>query len=135
MVAFHPGGGAGKRLKQGSNALFKLFGNRFWVVDEVSEDDQFCRLPLLSQLCNASQIGLLTIAGYRNAMGLQVISFAQMHISDQQETLLLHPQRFLRQKYEGLSFPVEADCAHASLLHECKPVMGKTSTIKTSWMR
>ena len=83
MVAFHPGGGAGKRLKQGSNALFKLFGNRFWVVDEVSEDDQFCRLPLLSQLCNASQIRLLTIAGDRNAMGLQVISFAQMHIGDQ----------------------------------------------------
>ena len=132
MVAFHPGGGAGKRLKQGSNALFKLFGNRFWVVDEVSEDDQFCRLPLLSQLCNASQIGLLTIAGDRNAMGLQVISFAQMHISDQQETLLLHPQRFLRQKHEGLSFPVETGCAHASLLPVCKPIMRETNTTKNS---
>ena len=51
-----------------------------------------------------------------------------MHISDQQKALLLHPQRLVGQKHQGLTVPVEAAGAHASLLPVCKPIMRETNT-------
>ena len=114
--------------------MFELAGDRFGVVNQVSQDDQLSWLPALTELGDALQIRPLAIAGDGNAMGLQVIGFAQVHISDQQELLLLHPQGLVGQEHQGLTVPVEAAGAHASLLPVCKPIMRETNTTRNSWL-
>ena len=84
MVALHPGDGAIQRIQQGHHPLFELAGDRFGVVNQIAQDDQFSWLPALAQLGDALQIRPLAIAWDGNAMGLQVIGFAQVHIGDQQ---------------------------------------------------
>ena len=91
MVALHPGGWAIERFQQGNHPLLKLFGDCFGVVNQITQDNQFSWLPAPAQLGNALQICSLTIAGNRNAMGLQMICFAEMDIGDQQQALLLNP--------------------------------------------
>ena len=91
MVALHPGGWAIERFQQGNHPLLKLFGDCFGVVNKIPQDNQFSWLPALIQLGNALQIRSLPIAGNSNAMGLQMICFAEMDIGDQQQALLLHP--------------------------------------------
>ena len=65
-------------------------------------------------------------------MGLQMIGFAQVHIGDQQQPLLLHPNSLFGQEHQSLPIPLEAADAHPSLLPVCKPIMRETNTTRNS---
>ena len=102
------------------------------MVNQIAQDDQLSRLPALAQLGDALQVRPFTVTGDGDAVGLQVIGFAQVHIGNEQQPLLLHPQGFLRQKHQGLPIPLEAADAHPSLLPVCKPIMRETNTTRNT---
>ena len=86
------------------------------MVNQIAQDDQLSRLPALAQLGDALQIRPFAVAGDGNAMGLQMIRFTQVHIGDEQQPVLLHPNSLLGQKRQGVLVPLEVADAHIPAL-------------------
>lgn len=107
MVPTDQSQGAAELVGQLPQPLPQLGGEGLTAVDEVAEHQHLARPEGLGQAHQPLQVRGASVAGQGDAVGLEHLRLAQVHIGQQEQLLLRVPYGALRQELKPMATPEE----------------------------